>query len=70
MKRLKYHLTLKNEGADDSVAWWEPISGIVEDDVKASDHARAVIKRFNDTLQPGESRREFVKITKANTTKL
>jgi len=57
---MKLILVVKRKGAPDSSAWEETLDVPRMPDDGAYDYAEAIIRRFNNTLKPGESPRALV----------
>jgi len=68
MKRIDYTMKVKQVGSDDSTAWNEDTHEMVEESVSNEEHAKSIIKYFNDTLKPYEKARELVSVTDLNDT--
>jgi hypothetical protein len=64
MKMINYVMKVNYAAAtDDSSAWDEPMSEVVEDNVTAEEHAQSIVDFFNRTLRPGERPRKLVSVT-------
>jgi hypothetical protein len=60
MKQISFKAFIKEQGTDRT--WQEEFSDLVVDDMTPMQCAKFLIRRFNDTLRPGEKPREVVRV--------
>lgn len=63
MKQIDYIMRVKEVGDDDSKAWDEKTSKIVNDNINIVDHAKDAVFFFNSYRKPGEKERMLVSVS-------